>query len=146
LSLGAARPSDFDEHVAALAHIDEAPTLLPPIVARLEAAYREALGDDFAAGWRTGLRDWHEVPGRINVRRILWLDALVRAYDLLEFAQERYASLDPDDHWVPGARAETFDDDEMTAAFPDSPFQREIAERLRRAHVLLSNPGVRPQP
>jgi predicted aldo/keto reductase-like oxidoreductase len=146
LSLGAARPADFDEHVAALARIDDAPALLPPIVERLEAAYREALGADFAARWRTGLREWHELPGRINVRRIVWLDALVRAYDLLEFAQERYASMDPDDHWVPGARAEAFDDDEMTAALPDSPFRLEIAARLRRAHAMLYDSAVKPQP
>jgi len=74
------------------------------------------------------------------------LDALVRAYDLLDYAQERYASMDPDNHWVPGARAETFDDDEMTEAFPESPLQLHIAERLRRAHRLLHNPAVKPQP
>jgi uncharacterized protein len=146
LSLGAARPTDFDEHVAALDRLDEAPALLPPIAAHLEAAYREALGNDFAARWRVGLREWFDVPGRINVRRILWLDALARAYDLLDFAQERYASMDPDNHWVPGARAAEFEDGEMAAAFPDSPFRAEIPARLRRAHALLHNPDVKPQP
>ena len=146
LSLGAARPTDFDDHVAALAHLDDAPTLLPPIAARLEAAYREALGNEFAARWRIGLREWFELPGRINVRRILWLDALARAYDLLPYAQERYASMDPDNHWVPGARAAEFDDAEMAAALPDSPFRDEIPARLRRAHALLHNPTVKPQP
>jgi predicted aldo/keto reductase-like oxidoreductase len=105
LSLGAARPSDFDAHVEALELLPRADELLPPIVARLEAAYRDALGEDFARRWRIGLREWHELPGKVNVRRILWLENLVRAYDLLDFAQERYASLSPDDHWVPGARA-----------------------------------------
>ena len=41
LSLGAARPSDFDEHLQALPLLDTAPVVLPPIVARLEAAYRD---------------------------------------------------------------------------------------------------------
>jgi len=146
LSLGAARPSDFDAHIEVLARLDEAPGLLPPVVERLEAATREALGADFAARWRVGLPEWTEVPGRINLRRILWLDALVRAYDLVDFAQERYAAMNPDDHWVPGARAAEFDDAEMTAAVPDWPFRGEIAQRLRAAHARLHNPVVKPQP
>jgi uncharacterized protein len=146
LSLGAARPSDFDAHVAALADLDRAATLLPPIAARLEAAYREAVGDEFAARWRIGMRDWHELPGQINVRRILWLDALVRAYDLVDFAQERYAAMDPDNHWVPGARATELDDRAMMAALPESPFRGEIPGRLRDAHARLHNPAVKPLP
>jgi len=146
LSLGAARPSDLDEHVAALDRLPEASALLPPIVARLDAAMRDALGADFAARWRVGLPEWTDVPGRINVKRILWLDALVRAYDLLAFAQERYAAMSPDDHWVPGARAADFDDAELTAALPDSPFRAEIPARLRRAHALLFDASVKPRP
>ena len=126
LSLGAAAPSDFDAHVEALALLDRAPTLLPPIVARLEAAYAEALGADFARGWSQGLPEWTEMPGKINVRRILWLHNLVRAYGLIHFAQERYISMSADNHWVPGARAVDFNDGEMTAALPDSPFKQEI--------------------
>ena len=146
LSVGAARPSDFDAHVGALGRLDEAPALLPPIVERLEAAYRQALGADFAARWRVGLPEWTDVPGRINLRRILWLDALVRAYDLRDFAHERYAAMSPDDHWVPGARAADFDDAEMFAAVPDWPFRSEIAARLRDAHARLHDPGAKPQP
>jgi predicted aldo/keto reductase-like oxidoreductase len=105
LSLGAASPADFDAHVEALPLLDGAAAALPPIVARLERAYRDALGEAFAEGWRAGLREWNELPGRINVRRILWLHNLVRAFDLVEYAQERYAAMGPENHWVPGARA-----------------------------------------
>jgi predicted aldo/keto reductase-like oxidoreductase len=70
----------------------------------------------------------------------------VLAYDLLDFAQERYISMKPDDIWVPGARAESFDDQEMTAALPDSPFREQIPTILREAHKLLYNPKVRPLP
>ncbi len=146
LSLGAARPSDFDEHLQALPLLDSAPVVLPPIVARLEAAYRDALGDDFARGWRTGLRDWTELPGKVNVRRILWLDNIARAYDLVDYARERYMAMSPDDHWVPGARAADIDDAVFEAALPDSPFRSRIPELLRRAHTFLHDPTVRPQP
>jgi uncharacterized protein len=146
LSLGAARPSDFDEHLQSLPLLDTAPVVLPPIVSRLEAAYRDALGDDFARAWRTGLRDWTELPGKVNVRRILWLDNIARAYDLVGYARERYMAMSPDDHWVPGARAADIDDAAFEAALPDSPFRSQIPERLRRAHAFLYDPTVRPQP
>ena len=71
---------------------------------------------------------------------------LVLAYDLLDFAQERYMSMSPNDIWVPGARAAEFDDAEMIAALPDSPFREQIPGVLREAHKLLFNPKVRPQP
>jgi len=146
LSLGAARPSDFDEHLKVLTLLEESAPLLAPIVARLEAAYGAALGEDFAQRWFEGLREWDELPGQINVKRILWLRNLVLAYDLLDFAQERYISMKPDDIWVPGARAEAVDDEAMTAALPDSPFRDQIPAILREAHQLLYNPKVRPQP
>ena len=146
LSLGAAVPSDFDAHVEALALLDRAATLLPPIVDRLEAAYADALGADFARRWAHGLPEWTEIPGKVNVRRILWLYNLVRAYDLIHYAQERYISMSADNHWVPGARAADFNDADLTAALPDSPFRAEIPTMLRRAHETLYNPVVKPRP
>lgn len=160
LSLGAARPSDFDEHMQTLPLLagdgengnasggagELGRTLLSSIVVKLEKAYRDAVGEDFARRWHEGLPDWQQLPGRINVRRILWLYNLVRAYDLVDFAQERYASLDPGSHWVPGARAADFGDAEMAAALPASPFRAEIPALLRRAHQVLWDPTVRPRP
>jgi hypothetical protein len=146
LSLGAARPSDFDAHVGALALLDRATELVPPIAAGLDAAYESALGGDFARRWREGLREWHELPGQINVRRILWLWNLVRAYDLIDFAQERYAAMSPDDHWVPGARAAHVDDAALMAALPASPFRAELPAILRAAHAVLYNPDAVPGP
>ena len=146
LSLGAARPTDFDEHLKVLPMLADPAPILDPIAKRLEAAYREALGDDFASHWRDGLREWDELPGQINVRRILWLRNLVLAFDLIDFAQERYISMKPDDIWVPGARAESFDGAEVIAALPDSPFRERIPTMLREAHQMLWNPKVRPQP
>jgi predicted aldo/keto reductase-like oxidoreductase len=146
LSLGAARPSDFDEHLAVLPLLADPEPLVRPIVERLDQAYRAAVGEDFARRWRLGLREWQELPGQVNVRRILWLRNLVRAYDLLDFAQERYAAMSPDDHWVPGGRATDVRDAELEAALPDSPFRAEIPALLREAHALLDNPRAIPMP
>jgi uncharacterized protein len=146
LSLGAACPSDFDEHLKVLPLLANPAPILEPIVKRLEAAYGQAVGDEFGRRWFEGLREWNELPGKINVRRILWLRNLVLAYDLLDFAQERYMSMSPNDIWVPGARAAEFDDAQIIAALPDSPFRGQIPSLLREAHKMLFNPKVRPQP
>jgi predicted aldo/keto reductase-like oxidoreductase len=142
LSLGAARPSDFDEHLQALALLDDPLAVLEPIVHRLDETYRAAVGAEFARRWREGLREWNELPGQINVRRILWLWNLVRAYDLVDFAQERYAAMDPGDHWVPGAKAAQVDDGALVAALPASPYRQELPRLLREAHLALHNPAV----
>jgi predicted aldo/keto reductase-like oxidoreductase len=138
ISLGAARPSDFGEHMNVLALLPDSQPVLEPIVRRLAATYSRR--------WFEGLREWNELPGKVNVRRILWLRNLVLAYDLLDFAQERYMSMSPTDSWVPGAHATDFDDAEMVAALPDSPFAERIPALLREAHQMLFNPKVRPQP
>jgi len=95
LSLGAARPSDFDEHLKVLPLLADAALILEPIVNRLEAAYREAVGDAFARRWFEGLRDWNELPGKINVQRILWLRNLVLAKQVsLEEALTKTSNVD----------------------------------------------------
>ncbi len=146
LSIGAARPSDFDEHLKMLPLLGDAVSIIAPVAQRLDAAIRTAVGDDFAARWRDGLREWDTLPGQINVRRIVWLYNIARAYDMLEFAQERYAAMSPDDHWVPGARAENFDERALAAALPDWPFRDRTGPLLRAAHAMLHDPNVVPVP
>jgi hypothetical protein len=141
LSLGAARPSDFDRHLDVLPLLADPRPVLDPIVARLDAAYRDAVGADFAARWREGIPEWDRVPGGVNVRLILWLWNLARAYDLLAFARERYGMMTGADHWVPGSRAGRLDDRALEAALAASPFRREIPAILRRAHALLDDSG-----
>ena len=144
LSLGPAKPEHLDEPLQTLPYLEKgrAEAVLAPIVECLARAYRQAVGADFAERWQVGLPDFSQMPGRINVRRILWLYNLVRAYDLLDFAQERYAAMDPDDPWVPGAHAVGFRDDDMRAALPDSPFRDQIPPLLRAAHDTLFDPNV----
>jgi predicted aldo/keto reductase-like oxidoreductase len=64
LSLGAARPGDFDEHVAALEHYDSAKTIIAPIEQRLRAAMDTALGGEWCAKWSEGLPDYDRIPAR----------------------------------------------------------------------------------
>lgn len=142
ISIGASRPSDFDLHVAALELLNRAGELLPPIVARLEEAYAQAVGPDFARRWREGLPTWDQIPGLPNVRYILWLRNLALAYDVTSFARERYRNLDGLSHWVQGHSAAKFDEAPLRAAVNASPFRDEIPKLLREAHELLWDPDV----
>jgi predicted aldo/keto reductase-like oxidoreductase len=140
LSLGAARPSDFDEHLRLLPLLASSESIdraLAPIVARLDAAYAEALGADFAARWREGIPPWPEIPGAVNVRFIVWLLNLVAAYDVLPFARDRYQAMTGDDHWVPGRQANRMDEAAIRAALGASPFRDRILALLREAHSRL---------
>jgi predicted aldo/keto reductase-like oxidoreductase len=146
LSLGAAHPNDFDEHLQVLPLLDAPQPTLAPIVRRLDQTYQAAVGEQFARDWRVGLREWDQLPGQINVRRILWLRNLVKAFDLTDFAQERYAAMSPDDTWVPGARAKTVDDRALIDALPDSPYRAQIPDLMREAHAMLENPAAQAMP
>ena len=77
-------PRDFDEHLAALPLLAEAEPLVAPhrAAAGGGATPRRWAPTSRAAGARA-CASGGEMPGRINVRRILWLHNLVRAYDLL---------------------------------------------------------------
>lgn len=140
LSLGAARPSDFDEHLAILPHLDDAAREVAPIVQRLETHLHQAVGADFARHHLDGVPEWEQIPGGINVRKILWLYTLVKGWDLEPYARTRYNMLSTDDHWFPGNKAVDFDASALRTALQDSPFREYIPDLLRQTHALLNQP------
>ena len=141
LSLGAARPSDLDLHLQAVALLPQAAALLPPIVERLERARREALGDSWLASWDQGLPDWSETPGQINLPVLLWLHTLLEAWDLESFGRARYGLLGQGGHWFPGSNADALDDvvseAELLSVLGRSPWAAQIPAILRRLRERL---------
>jgi predicted aldo/keto reductase-like oxidoreductase len=138
LSIGAARPSDFDEHVKALGMLDQAETLLPPIDRRLRDAMNEALGEDWMAGWQEGVPEWEQVPGRINILEIVRLWNFAKALDMVEFAKMRYNLLGNGGHWFPGLNAAGLAGHNLRPCLADSPFAGRIMEALADAHRMLA--------
>jgi hypothetical protein len=137
LSLGAARPSDFDEHVAALAHYHEAAAITAPIEQRLRAEMERVLGRDWCEGWWRGLPPYVDLPGEVNAQEILRLWTYAKALDLVGWGKMRYNLMGNAGHWFPGANAAELDPAAMRAALGDYRFAERVPGILQEAHALM---------
>lgn len=147
LSVGAARPQDLELHLQAMALLPRAAELLPPILERLAAARRDALGEAWIASWDQGLPAWQDTPGGINLPVLLWLHDLLEAWDLESFCRARYGLFGQGGHWFPGANADALDDSvseaELRAVLAESPWAAEIPDLLRRLRQRVGGTAVR---
>jgi predicted aldo/keto reductase-like oxidoreductase len=143
LSIGVARPQDFDEHLKAVDQLDQAPTLLPPILERLDQAAVDALGEDWLRNWQEGLPTVDQTPGGLNIPMILRLRNLALAYDMVDFGKFRYNLFGGGGHWFPGHKAEAVNDAELQACLANSPFADQIPQCLRDTHELLGGEDLK---
>lgn len=143
LSLGASRPSDFDEHLKVLPLIDHADEILPAILQRLEQQAIATLGKDWVTSWKAGLPSYSETPGHINIPVILWLRNLAIAYDMVDYAKARYNLMGNGGHWFPGNKADQLSEVDLQQALRDSPHRETIPQILAEAHDLLGGEEVK---
>ncbi len=143
LSIGASRPSDFDEHLRTLPLLGQADQLLPEILARLEAQAIAALGEYWVKTWHVGLPAHTDTPGNVNIPVILWLRNLAIAYDLVEYAKMRYNLLGSGGHWFPGNPADQIQDLDFSECLAASPHRHEIPTILAETHQWLAGQAVK---
>ena len=143
LSLGAAKPSDFDEHIAGLEHYERAAEVVAPIERRLREVLEQAHGADWMRRWFTSLPEYFDVPGEVNVLEILRLHTYAKPLELTEWAKFRYNMLGNADHWFPGEHVGKLDRERVRAAVAKSPFADRIPAILDEAHELYHDAPVK---
>ena len=143
LSLGAAQPSDFDEHLKVLPLLDKADEILPPILERLEKEAIATLGKDWVENWKVGLPSYDNTPGNVNIPVILWLRNLALAYDMTEYGKARYNLLTNAGHWFPGAKADKISRSNLQSCLSSSPYAEKIPDLLRETDELLGGAPVK---
>ncbi len=138
LSIGAARATDFDEHVAALKGYDQRVEQSAQIAARIRRHMRDVLGDEWMDHWAEGLPDWSHTPGEINIPEILRLWTLAKSLDLTAYGRMRYNLFGQGDHWYPGRSAEKAGEVDLRPALAASPWADRIPKILREAHEMFA--------
>jgi uncharacterized protein len=142
LSLGAAKPSDFDEHLKALELLNQADEILTPILARLEQEAIASLGEEWVKTWHLNLPTPEETPGNINIPVILWLRNLAISYDMIDYAKMRYNLLGNGGHWFPGSQADKLNQVDLRQCLSSHPYREKILQVLAEAHQLMGGEQV----
>ncbi len=145
LSLGVARPTDFDEHVAGLRWYGDRRSITTRIAARLNAE----IDAHFVPGWHrcfaAGIPPQLHCPGGIHLREILRLYSFAKALDMVEYAKSRYNMFTNGGPWFPGNDPEGFDEEAIARAVAGSPHRGRIIPWLHEAHALLKGEAVQRQ-
>jgi predicted aldo/keto reductase-like oxidoreductase len=149
LSVGAARPGDYELHAEAVRRMDDTAELLPPIEARLAEAMREATGVEHpeAMSW-VGVPEHEDAPGGFNLPLMLWLYNLARGWDMTAYGKMRMNLFGNGGHWFPGRKAveyDQMDEGQLRAAVAGSPFAEQIPGLLRAAVDTLAGEEVKRQ-
>ena len=137
ISVGAAEPDQFDEHLKAVKHLgDDEPQ--NTISLRLEDEMEQITGYRRPDSFFDWFPNYIDTPGYINIPLILWLDSLARGWDLVDYARSRYRKLGHDAPWVPGNNSSLSDRYRFYNTLRNSPFDNDgLTRQLLLAHSRL---------
>lgn len=144
LSIGASRPTDFDEHLRALPLVTDAKAHLEPIRDRLAGAMEKAVGDRDPEAIVQGLPSWERTPNHYNLPVILWLRNLALGWGLTDYARWRFNMLTDSGHWFAGNKPKSVDEIDVSALLAsvrDHSRSEEIPGLLSDAVFQLSGEG-----
>ena len=141
LSVGAARPSDFDPVAPSLTALSQ-PEVVSAIEDRLAVAMRDATGVGHPDELLVGLPEYEDAPGFMNLRVMVWLRALTLGWGLSEYATGRYRMLGTASDWFPGINAANVAEWDLAKAVSESPYAREIPAWLAETHEMLGGAPV----
>ncbi|MFK7789905.1 MAG: aldo/keto reductase, partial [Phycisphaeraceae bacterium] len=146
LSLGAARPSDYDLHIEAVELMDRTAELVPPIDATLMEMMRARTGLDHPEGMNAGLPEPEDTPGGLNLEVMLWLRHLAVGWGMDNYGKMRFNLLGNGGHWFPGVAVNSKDQIDLTKiaeAVKDSPYAQVIPELVAESFDLLGGEKVK---
>ena len=146
LSLGAARPSDYDLHIQAVEMMERTNELVPPIDAKLIELMRERTGLDHPEGMNAGLPEPEDTPGGLNLEVMLWLRHLAVGWGMETYGKMRFNLLGNGGHWFPGVavdRDTTLDIDAVAEAVKGFPHGEQIPALVAESQQLLAGEKVK---
>ena len=136
LSLGAARPSDFDEHMKVLPLLDDK-LRTTEIEQKINQAMLDFHGQDWINNWDKGLPEVHQTPGKVNLYEILRFYNMAKALDMLGFGQMRYELLGQKNHWFPGTQLYDTSKEALISSLANSPFPDKVADAVFEADQMF---------
>jgi len=146
LSLGAARPSDYDLHLEAVSLMDRTQELVAPIDAKLQAMMQERTGLLHPEGMSKGLPEPEDTPGGLNLEVMLWLRNLAVGWGMTTYGKMRFNLLGNGGHWFPGTAVDIHRELEVDAVAEvvrGTPYGERIPGLLLEAQRMLAGEKVK---
>ena len=139
LSMGVAKPNEFDEILKAVKVIDQASEKIETVLASLEAVRQQTLGSDWLESWTKGIVNFDEMPGEMNVYHILRLLNHYECFDMLDYGKMRYNLIGNADHWFPGQKVQSDKLKEFENLLSGiNPMASLIPQKLTKAHEVFN--------
>ena len=138
LSIGAARPGDYDAHLEILPKLDDAAAVIAPVDQRLQEELVKTMGEDWAAHWQEELPWIVQVPEEFPLYQVLRMYTMAKAWDLTGFGEMRYNLLGSGGHWFPGTKVDKVDFDMLPEVLGGYRFADRVPDILREAHAMFN--------